>query len=114
MLINILNYLGSEVHTAYAPLFYGIEGEARVAQYKKIDTKLEYLQKHVLNGGKKYVVGDKFTIADSYLYVILSWGAHVGVDLSRFPDLVAYHAAISALPFVVKAHALMATGPSST
>ena len=110
---NTLNYLASEVHASYGPLFGGLSGEVKEAQLKKVATKLEYVTKHLLKG-HHYLVGDKFSIADSYLYIILSWSGYVGVDLSAFPALQAYSAFIGALPFVVKAHAAIATNPSST
>ena len=112
LVVNILNYLSSELHASYGPLFGGLEGEAKEAQLKKVATKLEYVQKHLLT--KQYLVGDKFSIADSYLYIILSWSGYVGVDLTAFPAVKAYSEFIGALPFVVQAHAAMATNPTST
>eukprot|EP00388_Colpodella_angusta_P038505 GDKK01044614.1.p2 GENE.GDKK01044614.1~~GDKK01044614.1.p2 ORF type:complete len:215 (+),score=70.88 GDKK01044614.1:1-645(+) len=109
---NILNYLASEVHASYGPLFYGLEGDAKEAQLKKISSKLEYIAKNVLKGN--YLVGEKFTIADSYFYIILSWSGYVGVDVAAHPTIKAYQEFIGALPFVVEAHAAMATNPSST
>ena len=112
---NTLNYLASEVHASYGPLFGGLTGDAKEAQLKKVAAKLEYVTKHLLKGNQnQYLVGDKFSIADSYFYIILSWSGYVGVDLSAFPALQAYSAFIGALPFVVKAHAAIATNPSST
>jgi hypothetical protein len=61
-----------------------------------------------------FLVGGKFSIADSYLYIVLTWPQYVGVDMSGYPLLQAYSAGIAALPQVVAAHALMATNPSST
>jgi len=110
---NTLNYLASEVHTSFGPLFGGLTGDAKEAQFKKINAKLEYLAKHVLQG-RHFLVGDKFTIADSYLYVILGWSAYTGFDLASNPTFQAYREYIGALPFVVEANAKMATSPSST
>ena len=38
----------------------------------KLSKKLAYLNDTLLKG-KKFVVGDKWTIADSYLYICLTW-----------------------------------------
>lgn len=113
LVVNHLNYLASELHASYGPLFYGLEGEAKEAQLKKVSTKLEYIATHVLKSNN-YLVGDKFSIADSYLYIILSWSGYVGVDLTAHPTIKAYSEFIGALPFVVKAHAAMATNPATT
>ncbi len=110
---NTLNYLASEVHASYGPLFYGLEGEAKAAQVKKIGTKFDYISKNLLNG-HQYLVGDKFSIADAYFYIILSWSGYVGVDLSAHPEIKAYSEFVGALPFVDAAHAAMANKPSST
>jgi len=111
--VNHLNYLASEVHASYGPLFYGLEGEAKEAQMKKIGTKFDYITKNLLNG-HQYLVGDKFSIADAYLFVILSWSGYVGVDLTAYPEIKAYSEFIGALPFVLKAQAAMATNPATT
>ena len=45
-------------------------------------------------------MGSTFTVADAYLFVILSWTSHVGIDLSRWPVLTAYFERIKARPAV--------------
>ena len=109
----LLSYLSSEVHPLHSALFMGAEGDAREAALKKIYAKFEYITKHVLKGNQ-YLVGDKFSIADIHLYIILSWHPYVGVDLASNPAIKAYFEYIGALPAVVKAHAAMAANPSST
>ena len=80
---------------------------------KKIGTKFDYIAKHLLNG-HQYLVGDKFSIADAYFYVILSWGDQVSFDMSPYPEMNAYRDFIGALPFVAEAMAAMNTNPYST
>ena len=63
---------------------------------------------------KKFLVGDAFTIADAYLYIVLSWAGYVGVDTAAFPAVKAYFDGIAALDFVKAAHAKMAEKPAST
>jgi glutathione S-transferase len=57
-----------------------------VTLYKK---KLTYTNDKLV-GGKDFLVGSSFTIADSYLYIVLSWCPYVGIDLTEFPNLVKY------------------------
>ncbi|MDP3589839.1 MAG: glutathione binding-like protein, partial [Methylobacter sp.] len=52
---------------------------------------------------RAFLLGEHFTVADAYLFVMLGWGAYVGVDISRWPILVDYAAKISARPAVQKA-----------
>eukprot|EP00598_Pedospumella_elongata_P007396 CAMPEP_0184985724 /NCGR_PEP_ID=MMETSP1098-20130426/14264_1 /TAXON_ID=89044 /ORGANISM="Spumella elongata, Strain CCAP 955/1" /LENGTH=205 /DNA_ID=CAMNT_0027509821 /DNA_START=41 /DNA_END=658 /DNA_ORIENTATION=+ len=113
LLQNVLNFLASEVHSLYVPLFYGLAGEAKEAQIKKIYTKFEYITKYVLNG-RQYLVGNTFSVADGLFYIFLTWNDHVGVDLTSFPEIRAYSEFIGALPCVAEAVAAMSADPSST
>jgi glutathione S-transferase len=54
-------------------------------------------------GAKTYLMGDTFTVADAYLFTVLSWAPHVAVDLTPFPQLAAYLARIAARPKVREA-----------
>ena len=109
-LFNVLNYLASDIHSGcFAPLFYAPSAEAREPLYPKLAAKLKYVTETLLQEGKKdYVVGSTFSVADAYLYIILTWSPYVGVDLTPFPALVAYKERIGALDFVQGAHAAMA------
>ena len=64
-------------------------------------------------GNKEFLVGNSFTIADSYLYIVLSWTGYVGVDLAPFPNVKAFFDRISNLPNVKAAHARMAENPAT-
>jgi len=63
---------------------------------------------------KKFLVGDSFSIADAYLYIVLSWSGYVKVDLSPFPVVVEYFNYIGNLSNVVEAKARIATSPTTT
>jgi glutathione S-transferase len=108
-----LNYIASEVHNNFGPLFGQLSAENKQAQIAKIDKKFQYISEHMLND-KEFLAGHRFSIADSYLYVVLSWGPYVGVDISKYPVIQAYFDRVKALPSVTRAHEMMATNPSST
>lgn len=61
---------------------------------------------HQLSGDKKFLVGDSFTIADSYFAIVLSWAPYVSVDLPA--RLVEYRDHILGLDFVKEARAAIA------
>lgn len=106
VLQNHLNYLASELHASYGPLFNPtLSAEAKAAQQAKIATKLAYLESML--GEKHFLLGDVFSIADSYFYIIMSWSGYVGVDLAPFKKLAAFNERVKALPGVVAAHAFM-------
>jgi len=54
-------------------------------------------------GNKPYLTGEDFTVADAYMYVLLSWLPRIGVDISGYPTLVAYYERCRARPSVQQA-----------
>ena len=53
--------------------------------------------------GKKYLLGDQFTVADAYLFTVLGWSKYVDIQLGKWPVLVEYHARVAARPKVQEA-----------
>ncbi|MDB5698970.1 MAG: glutathione S-transferase, partial [Alphaproteobacteria bacterium] len=39
---------------------------------------------------RDYLVGDRFSVADAYLFTILGWPKMVGIDMAKYPALNAY------------------------
>jgi glutathione S-transferase len=80
-----LNYITSEIHKAYSPLFnpevLPAVREERLAYLRKryalVEKQLE---------GRKYLLGDSFTVADAYLFAVTNWARLVKLDLSDFPN----------------------------
>ena len=55
-------------------------------------------------------MGDEFSVADAYLFTILSWSGHAKFDLSKWPTLTEYQKRVAARPKVqetLKAEGLM-------
>ena len=87
---NALSYVSSEVHGTVGHLFNpALSAEMKEYISGKYATKLQYVNDHLL-GKKHYLVGDAFSVADSYLNIVLSWCPYVGVDLTTYPNIVAY------------------------
>jgi glutathione S-transferase len=100
-----LTFVNSEIHKQYSPLFYPNTPDAtKDAQRAKLASRFEYLSK-VLQS-QPYLAGDKFTIADAYLFTILNWSPSLKVDLAPFPALVAYQERVRARPSVQRAMTL--------
>ena len=79
----------------------------------KTAQKLQYINDKLV-GTKKFVVGDHFTVADAYLYIVLSWMDYLKVDMAPYPHAKAYFEHIHGMEAVQAAHARMATGPTTT
>jgi glutathione S-transferase len=92
-----LNYVASEVHKSFSPLFRASE-EQRPALRDVLAAKLEYIARQL--EGHQFLTGERFSIADAYLFTVLNWSKRVGIDLGRWPALEAYLKRIFARPAV--------------
>ncbi len=101
-LMEILNYISSEMHKGYSALFNSSNSaEIKAAAAAALSPKFDWLTRYL--GAKTYLLGDTFTVADAYLFVVLNWSAMVKVDLSKWPKLAEYHARVAARPKVQEA-----------
>jgi glutathione S-transferase len=55
-----------------------------------------------------WVMGDAFTVADPYLYVVSTWLPRDGVDMARFPRISEHFARVAARPATGKVLARLA------
>jgi glutathione S-transferase len=110
---QLLSFLASELHSSIGMFFNPNSKDIFVRTFLKsvFDKKMEYLQKNILNDDKKFVFGDKFTIVDSYLHIILSWLGYVGLNLNDYPIANKYYNGICNIDIVKKAKNRMATIP---
>jgi len=97
-----LNFITSEIHKTFSPLF-NPAADASVKAYtiQNLEKKFDWLNKQL--AGKQYLTGDRFTIADAYLFVVVNWSNFVGIDLGRWPALKEFHARVAARPKVQEA-----------
>ncbi len=101
-LAEILNYIASEVHKGFSPLFNpAISADAKTAALANLEKKFQWLSGFL--GDKHYLLGDTFTVADAYLFTVLSWSSHVGADLAKHHVLTAYLARVGHRPKVQEA-----------
>jgi len=98
-LIEILNYIASEVHKGFGPLFNPkASSDWKASAIAALGTKFDWLSGFI--GAKTYLLGDTFTVADAYLFTVLRWTAKFGIDLARWPVLTAYQARVGDRPQV--------------
>jgi glutathione S-transferase len=101
-LMEILNYITSEIHKTFSPLFNpATTPEGREATIATLGKKFDWISGFL--GNKTYLLGDTFTVADAYLFTVVNWSHFVKVDLSKWPALVAYQARVAARPKVQEA-----------
>lgn len=96
---EMLGYINSEIHKSYSPLFKPDTPEATRTERK------EYLQRRYqfiegVLAKQPYLLGDRFTAADAYLFTVTNWAKHVELDLSGFPALLAFQKRVAERPAV--------------
>jgi glutathione S-transferase len=97
-----LNYVTSEVHKTYAPMFRpNTPEEYKQISHEFLGQRFDWIDKEL--AGKQYLTGDKFTVADAYLFTVLRWAPRVGIELGKWPNITAYMARIGARPKVQEA-----------
>jgi glutathione S-transferase len=101
-LLEWLAYINSEVHKNFGPLFRPDADDAFRAIFKEhLAKRLGLIEQRL---GNAFLTGENFTVADAYLYVVLSWRDRVGVDISAFPKLIAFFDRVRARPSVSEAY----------
>lgn len=94
-----LNFITSELHKTFAPLFNGAMPEEAKALFRtKLHERFKWVDEQL--AGKSFLMGDQFSVADAYLFTVSNWGQRVGVDLGGYAQLTAYRSRIAARPAV--------------
>ena len=82
-----LNFISAELQKAFGPLFNpALVPEAREAAVANVGRKLNVVEE-ALADGRPYLTGPEFSVADAYLFTVLSWAPMLGVDLARWQHL---------------------------
>ena len=103
-LMETLNYLTAEVHKSFGPLFNpGSSDEAKEGARTALAKRFAYVE--ALLQKSPWLMGEQFSVADVYLFVLLSWTGHVGIDLGPWPAAQAFMKKMGERPAVQAAMA---------
>ena len=101
-LMEWLNFITSELHKGFTPLFNPNTPDTyKPIAKENLSKKFAYVESQL--GEKPYLMGDTFTVADAYLFTVSNWGKYVGIELTPWPKLMAFMQRVSARPAVQKA-----------
>jgi len=101
-LLEWLNFITSELHKNFGPMFSPVLADEAKAFFKdRVMGKFKYIDGAL--AGRDYLMGQQFTVADGYLFTILTWADRMKFDLSGMPNLVAYRDRVAARPKVKEA-----------
>ena len=103
------SYLCSTVHVAHAHRLRGTRWADEPAAIESMKRKVpetmaacfDMIESKMLRG--PWVMGDSYTVADPYLFVMTGWLPSDGVDPARFPGISAHYARMLERPAVQRA-----------
>ncbi len=80
--LEMVNHISTDIHKGCSPIFNkNVPDEIKDSVFKPmLIQKLVSINAILLNSS--YLVGEQFTIADSYLFVVLSWMERLKLDIS--------------------------------
>lgn len=94
-----LNFIATELHKPFSFLLAAdTPEEMKTILRAKIATRLAYLATRL--AGDNHVAGPTYSVADPYLFVVLGWAGFGKVDLSTWPEVVAYRNRLASRPAV--------------
>jgi glutathione S-transferase len=95
-----LNYVATEIHKGgSAPR--NAPPEVKDAVRAALEKKYAYLAGRLES--REFLLGERFTVADAYLFTTLTWSNGRGIELEKFPALKRYSDRIAARPTVREA-----------
>ncbi|HEX4501852.1 MAG TPA: glutathione transferase GstA [Scandinavium sp.] len=99
-----LNFIATELHKGFTPLFRPDTPEDFKPTVRALlEKKLGYVNDALRDG--EWICGNRFTIADGYLFTVLRWAHAVKLDISGLKNIEAYMARVAARPGVTAAMA---------
>ncbi len=97
-----LNFITSEVHKQFTPLFKpNTPDDYKPIAKENLAARFSFIDRHL--AGRKYLLGDTFTVADAYLYTVLRWSKFHHIDLAQWQNIAAYMTRVGERPAVQEA-----------
>ncbi len=96
-----LNFISTDLHKGFGPLFNpnvpdDLKATVFIPALKKY---FSFVDSQLID--KDFLIGNQFTIADGYLFVILMWTSHFPIPLQEFPQLQRYFNALKTRDSIV-------------
>jgi len=96
---EMLNYISTELHKTYSPLFNPTTpAETREERKEYLRKRFAYVDSVLAK--RRFLLGDQFSVADAYLFTVTSWARHVDLDLSGYKALTDFQQRVAARPAV--------------
>jgi glutathione S-transferase len=106
--MNWLSFVAADLHKSVGALFQlalyendkTVQEAVRKIAMPRAASALKYLDTRL--NGRSYIMGDHFTVIDSYAFIVASWTKHLNVSLVPYPNISAYLGRVAARPAVAK------------
>ena len=90
-----LNYTSTELHKAFGPFFSSsATDEEKQSAKQNVGRKMDHFES-IFDDGRNYLLGDNFSIADAYFFVVSSWAIPTGIGLDKWPRIAAFSTRMS-------------------
>ncbi len=97
-----LNFISTEIHKSYSPLFSAETPDAyKTITKDKLFKRYAYVNDQLK--GKQFLLGNHFTVADGYLFTVTNWANFLKLDLSEFREVAQFSDRIHSRPKVLQA-----------
>jgi glutathione S-transferase len=93
-----LNFISTEVHKSFSPLFQDSSDEIKAPWRAKLAKRLAWVDAQLAD--RPFLMGDAFSVADGYLFTVCGWSKKVGVDMGTLSHLNAFLARVGERPAV--------------
>ena len=97
-----LNFITSELHKSFSPLFApNTPEEYKTIIKENLAKRFAVLDAHFAEN--QYLMGSQFSVADAYAFVVVGWAKPMKIDIAKRKNLTAYLDRIAARPKVQEA-----------
>ena len=94
-----LNFVATEIHKGFSPLFNPATPDAyREIAKDRLAKRFEILNETL--DRQPYLLGEQFTVADAYLFTVVSWAIPLKIDLAPYPGLARFLSRVADRPAV--------------
>lgn len=95
-----LSFVASDFHKSFSPFFSADTDDTAQERARALITKhLDYLESQ-FGDGREYLVDNKFSVTDIYLFVVLRWVEASGLELSAWKNTFTFRERINTRPHV--------------
>ena len=94
-----LTFINSEIHKGFSPLFkQNTPDDYKAVARENLRGRLAFVAEHLAKN--EFLLGERFSVADGYLFTVLNWTQWMGIDLAQWPSLVAFQERVGSRPAV--------------